>query len=380
PTWHTISWHMERVLSSHHQKPIPSKQIIKEALALDAQISKLHSLPRAFRGKTPEASASAVLSTNKDRLFIPSRKGRKIYYQLAWKPRDIPSAVAAYNSWMTDLVSHDWPLCFGVPKEHAKRADAVIPTSGFNEVNLPTRTKSPSFESTEPIPAQLVPSPSQQPARNKEKSISPSPLTKPEAQSTTPSPSASSLEETLEVYGTPLPLDQLDLRLVPKGWEDIVRVGISTIPGAGRGLFAVRNLPAWTVLGFYFGVPDFEDDFDRDKDGVGIASSYSIRYRHTVLDATDALGQPFDQPGISPVYCPWHFMNEDTNRGNVLFVEGARVNMVICMSTRRIGAGEELFVYYGTDVERDEWQAHPLDSEKHKLDKAKEDVPMEEGG
>ncbi|RKP12540.1 hypothetical protein BJ684DRAFT_20928 [Piptocephalis cylindrospora] len=194
-------------------------------------------------------------------------------------------------------------------------------------------------------------------------------------------PISSSSPESFESEREILPLDQLDLRFVPNSWEDIVRVDISTIPGAGRGLFAVRNLPAWTVLGFYFGVPDFEDDFDRDKDGIGIASSYSIRYRHTVLDATDAFGQPFDQPGISPIYCPWHYMNEDTNRGNVLFVEGACVNMVICMSTRRIGSGEELFVYYGTDVERDEWQAHPADSQSKNAatqGEEKEDIRMEE--
>ncbi|RKP11762.1 hypothetical protein BJ684DRAFT_21658 [Piptocephalis cylindrospora] len=124
PGWHTISWHLERVLHSHGDSPMHSKLVISEALKLDQKISQQYSLPRAFRGKTPENSASASLSSNKDRLFIPSRKGRKIYYKLAWKARDIPSAVAAYNTWMSELVTYDWPRCFGVPKHRAAQADA----------------------------------------------------------------------------------------------------------------------------------------------------------------------------------------------------------------------------------------------------------------
>ncbi len=77
------------------------------------------------------------------------------------------------------------------------------------------------------------------------------------------------------------------------------------------------------------------------------------RYRRTILDATDDLGQPFlNHPRI---FCPFHFMNEDLTRANIAFVEGYIVNQVLCMSTRTIKAGQELFVNYGDDVDRNKW-------------------------
>ncbi|KAJ1968404.1 hypothetical protein H4R34_006273, partial [Dimargaris verticillata] len=143
---------------------------------------------------------------------------------------------------------------------------------------------------------------------------------------------------------------------IPKSWKDIVEVRPSTIPDAGDGLFAVRDIPMYTPLGFYFGVPMTEDEFDSLKDHVGIASHYSIMYRRTVLDATDEHGQPFTDPN-GPLYCPFHFMNERIGRGNVAFLEGHVVNQVICMTTKNVKAGQELFVYYGSEVDRDHWSS-----------------------
>lgn len=151
-------------------------------------------------------------------------------------------------------------------------------------------------------------------------------------------------------------LEDLDLSNVPKTWRDILRVGDSTIPNAGKGLFATRKLPHNTPIGFYFGVPMTEDEYDSLKDRVGRASEYSIMYRRTVLDATDSEGQPFTDPD-GEMYCPFHFMNESTEKqSNILFIEGAVVNQVICWTKRDIEPGEELFVWYGSDVER-HWNA-----------------------
>ncbi|KAJ1669537.1 hypothetical protein EV182_008715, partial [Spiromyces aspiralis] len=83
---------------------------------------------------------------------------------------------------------------------------------------------------------------------------------------------------------------------IPQSWRDIVRVGPSSIPNAGNGLFAVRDLPAHCPLGFYFGVPMTEDEFDSLKENLGLCSHYSIMYRRTVLDACDENGQPFTDP------------------------------------------------------------------------------------
>lgn len=145
-------------------------------------------------------------------------------------------------------------------------------------------------------------------------------------------------------------LEDLDLTSVPTSLSDVVRVDVSTIPNSGNGLFAKIDLPASTPLGFYFGVPMTENEFDSIKDGVGVASHYSIMYRRTVLDATDEKGMPYSDPN-GRLYCPFHFMNEDPN-GNITFITGAVVNQVICTTNRDIKAGEELFVFYGKEVDR----------------------------
>jgi hypothetical protein len=144
---------------------------------------------------------------------------------------------------------------------------------------------------------------------------------------------------------------------LPKRWEDVVMVQPSSIPNAGRGLFAKRDIPGWCPIGFYFGVPIPEDEFDNYKERIGLASRYAIMYRRTVLDATDADGNTWDAID-GPIYCPFHFMNEDPARGNVAFVEGSSVNQVICMTTRYVYKGEELFAYYGTEIDRDHYDAH----------------------
>ncbi|KAJ1725921.1 hypothetical protein LPJ61_005545 [Coemansia biformis] len=43
------------------------------------------------------------------------------------------------------------------------------------------------------------------------------------------------------------------------------------------------------------------------------------------------------------------------NRCNITFLEGIKVNQVICMTGRSIAKGEELFVSYGDEVDRSHW-------------------------
>lgn len=151
-------------------------------------------------------------------------------------------------------------------------------------------------------------------------------------------------------------LDQLDLTNIPQSWRDIVTIAPSKITNAGNGLFATRTLPYNTPIGFYFGVPMTEDEFDSLKDRVGRSSEYSIMYRRTVLDATDDQGEPITDAS-SPRFCPFHFMNETTEQteASVAFVEGFVVNQVICWTRKKIEPGEELLVWYGAEVNR-YWQ------------------------
>lgn len=168
-----------------------------------------------------------------------------------------------------------------------------------------------------------------------------------------------------------LTLDQLDLTNIPESWHDIVEVKPSLIPFGGNGLFAKRKLPYNTPIGFYFGVPMTEDEFDSLKDRVGRSSEYSIMYRRTVLDATDDSGQPITDPN-NPRYCPFHFMNETSSQktASIAFVEGAIVNQIICWTKKEIEKGEELLVWYGKDVHR-HWTQEEEEEEQEKKQKEK---------
>ncbi|KAJ1733350.1 hypothetical protein LPJ72_002919 [Coemansia sp. Benny D160-2] len=104
-----------------------------------------------------------------------------------------------------------------------------------------------------------------------------------------------------------------------------------------------------------------EDEFDSLKEKIGMASHYSIMYRRTVLDATDDSGMPFGDPE-GRLYCPFHFMNEARSeqengdqKSNIVFLEGIKVNQVICLTLRDIAKGEEIFVSYGDEVDRSHW-------------------------
>ncbi|KAI9282353.1 hypothetical protein BY458DRAFT_497929 [Sporodiniella umbellata] len=153
-------------------------------------------------------------------------------------------------------------------------------------------------------------------------------------------------------------LEELDVSAVPKDWNDVVYRAPSLIPQAGLGLFAKRRLPANAPIGFYFGVPMSEDEYDSLKERVGRASDYAIMYRRTVLDATDATGEPIVDES-HPRYCPFHFMNEAAaDQANIVFLEGAQVNQVICWTQGIIEPDQELLVWYGKDVHR-HWHGKP---------------------
>ncbi|KAF8979724.1 hypothetical protein BGZ46_005127 [Entomortierella lignicola] len=429
------------------------QELINAAVALDRKFSAEKGLPRVFTGKTPMNSASACLTNNGDKYFVPFKPegSKSTHFRLAYAPGDFDTAVKEYDKWMEKLIKHDWPLCFGVPKEGALPihileqqeqarktleqktseslevrstetvvSDASITTTDSNiasdkETSIQSittilekadsisnkshlaepRKRSPENEvieldndsRTKKIKAELdlemtseksngesYHSQSKEMCQNQEikvadelerlelkpmrstRSSSPTtpsstlsqdsepipPTTEKSSCDTTPHPNIQKVDEYR--------LEDLDLTNVPASLNDILRVDVSTIPNSGNGLFAKIDLPASTPLGFYFGVPMTENEFDSLKDGVGVASHYSIMYRRTVLDATDENGMPYSDPN-GRLYCPFHFMNEDPN-GNITFITGSVVNQVICQTNRDVSAGEELFVFYGKEVDR----------------------------
>ncbi|KAG0307810.1 hypothetical protein BGZ98_009741 [Dissophora globulifera] len=509
PRWHTQPYMVFLALRSMPNHTAARQELINAAVALDRKFSAEKGLPRVFTGKTPQNSASACLTNNGDKYFIPFKPegSRSTHFRLAYAPGDFDTAVKEYDRWMEKLIKHDWPLCFGVPKEGAlpihilekqeqermarlEQENAFQTTTATTMITTETVTSAAGSDdpvsATAPLttvttaPTATVSTPatiaatdacfdsapaegasattiashsteeggdstfangehvgdskkrSPEPfddgsvadARNSKKikaeldseetsimsagmlstleleqqkgpeskvtdklaqlelksnssatsSIPSTPVTTlaPEPESglavnfsastsisATSSPSATGASSKSAKPATPQPasekvdeyrLEDLDLTQVPTCLADIVRVDKSTIPNSGNGLFAKINLPASTPLGFYFGVPMTENEFDSLKDGVGVASHYSIMYRRTVLDATDENGMPYSDPK-GRLYCPFHFMNEDPS-GNITFITGSVVNQVICQTVRDVKAGEELFVFYGKEVDR----------------------------
>ncbi|KAF9573329.1 hypothetical protein EC968_008783 [Mortierella alpina] len=463
PRWHTQPYVMFLALRAMPGRTAARQELINATLALDRKISQERGLPRVFTGKTPANSASACLTNNGDKYFIPFKPegSKSTHFRLAYQPGDFDTAVKEYDSWMEKLIKHDWPLCFGVPKEGAipihilekqqeaqmaleqqaalgadqsstlevttaeqslndanllaasidLHADSVtkssatvaeptpkhdtgsssppstpdskkrVPDSIEAEMDDTTRSSKKAKSDQEPnsisssstlaatlqgqdqetkvtdklerlelksaahAPSSTPSTPGEAQERDSSKKASPPPPTN--GNTSTPSKATkATANEKVDEYR----LEDLDLTNVPTSLADILRVDVSTIPNSGNGLFAKVDLPASTPLGFYFGVPMTENEFDSLKDGVGVASHYSIMYRRTVLDATDENGMPYSDPA-GRLYCPFHFMNEDPN-GNISFITGSVVNQVICTTNRDVKAGEELFVFYGKEVDR----------------------------
>ncbi|KAI8142571.1 hypothetical protein BJV82DRAFT_615307 [Fennellomyces sp. T-0311] len=118
PRWHSQSYLLFLALRQHPAKSLPRTDLIKAALALDEKISRERNIPRVFRGKTPTNSASAILTNNIDRYFIPFRPhgSRCMHFKLAYDPGNLKDAIWDYTEWESRLAKEEWPLYFGKRK------------------------------------------------------------------------------------------------------------------------------------------------------------------------------------------------------------------------------------------------------------------------
>ncbi|KAJ2635495.1 hypothetical protein GGF40_003571 [Coemansia sp. RSA 1286] len=367
PRWYNQMYLMFLALRQSPGYTASRSELVRKAVELDRRISEERGLPRAFTGKTPQNSASALLTNNGDKHFVQFRPAgaRCFHFRLAYKPGDFEGALVAYNEWMEVLVGRDWPLCFGPEQDSNAEQMAVQQQQPTGDIVSARASDIPSESAAEQAPVNSmqngasentlagdVPEP---PAFNHAAKKDTNNQTDHKPGSEPPIPPVNSSSDTCLLVAE---------YNIPKTWQDIVEVKPSTIPNAGNGLFAVRDLPAGIPLGFYFGVPMTEDEFDSLKENIGLSSHYSIMYRRTVLDATDDNGQPYTDPN-GPLYCPFHFMNEDREgkKCNIVFLEGVKVNQIICLTNRKIRSGEELFVSYGTEVDRSHWD-HTKDNKQ----------------
>ncbi|CAJ0645590.1 3915_t:CDS:2 [Entrophospora sp. SA101] len=376
PRWHNQQQLILKILQNAPNYSMSHNELIDASIALDERLSAETGLPRVFGGQAPKVSVSACLTHNSEKYFkeftIPHSKD--IYYKLAFIPNDVEEAVNKYNNWMEELIRHDWPLCFGKLKK-TKQGSALVnsgcvimlsvgaatqtnlrcrqcPADTVCDAKLPLCSKCRAKRTLCIYPLRKVEHSHHTITKLKQNTSNK------KHQTRTSKSIYDNDEDSLDIEKIPAATDEelmsgLDLTNVPKSLSDVVEVKESTILNAGNGLFAKRNLPTSTPLGFYFGIPMSEDEFDQHKDEVGRSSHYSMRYKKTILDATDDNGEPFTNPQ-GKIFCPFHFMNEDPF-GNMVFIEGSTVNQVICLTKREIKKGEELFVYYGGEVDREHW-------------------------
>lgn len=244
-------------------------------------------------------SASAILTNNSDRYFIPFKPegSKSMHFRLSFEPGNFESALKEYNEWQRKLVEYDWPMCFGV----------VMTDNTVKELEISNKKKAYLTEFDEFIAKRKK-------ARLEQKETQP------------------------QIIG-----------YTPKSWQEIISLRKSH--QHQYGLFANRNLPKNMPLGFYFGVPMTEDEFDSMKDGIGQANKYSYMYkRKTVIDPTDKYGNLYTFQG-NPL-CPFHYIKGTPifEKANVSFHEGNELNQIICWTKKEIPAGDELFIYSPDEI------------------------------
>jgi len=333
PRWYNAPYLVLLALREARE-PLTRYELIRRALDLDEKISKERGLPPCF-DEGGETQCGVVLRDNKDGYFHSYKPpGAKSYiYTLAYEPSSFENARLKYEEWTRRLVKYDWPIMFGsgeawydevdpekktepTPVDTEATAKVSPPVddrttqealmvmqetielqasdddSDFEEgerktksrrlieggetIQTPQKTRATGdpFSPVHVMERIYVYRPDGVCTRFKRKRFGrPSKTETPmeTEQEFTEAAKDATATETNEPE-QPAPKDD-----IPTSWQDILRVDTSSIPNAGRGVFSTRRLPKYTILGFYFGVPMTEDEFDERKDHVGVANQYSVR-------------------------------------------------------------------------------------------------------
>jgi prepilin-type processing-associated H-X9-DG protein len=332
-------------------------ELIPKVLELDKEIAAKKGLPTLFHGKTPQNTVSGRLTENNEKYFVrivPEGTKRQ-FFKVSFQPGDFDSAYENYKDWTRKLIELDWPYFFGDRTAESKPVTFEKPLEASIVVDKPeedvdslSRTLEGFMDQESEIHSDIVD------GSLGTVEATGSQIIDTDKDESKPSEAIETTNDMLEPQSEPLdpvPTDKPTKEYhIPKSLDEVLQVKESLIPNAGKGVFAKMDIPKHTYLGFYFGVPVDEDEFDSLKDGVGVASEYAHRYNHTVLDATNEQGILYDQV-VDGLECPFYYINE-SKKVNIAFVDGNVVNQIICMSTKAIKAGEELYVHYGPEIPR----------------------------
>jgi prepilin-type processing-associated H-X9-DG protein len=368
-------------------------ELIPKVLELDQELSQKKGLPTLYHGKTPQNTVSGRLTENNDKYFlrfIPEGT-KKQFFKLAFQPGDFDSAFENYKEWTRKLIELDWPWFFGDRRPEKKTVTKKAPSVHGDSISLMEST----LVAQDQEPDQLALSETLDGFLTGYSSFRSSPT----AAHETTEPDVAVHESTgphleqepgqltnqdhpvmaVNTETSRLEHDK-DRCIIPTSLDQVLEIKESLIPHSGKGVFARMKIPKHTYLGFYFGVPYDEDEFDSLKEGVGVASQYAHRYKNTVLDATNEQGILYDEV-IPELFCPFHYINEDLKKANVAFIDGHVVNQIICMTLKDIQIGEELYVNYGPEISRPwlvDTDATPIHDEKEAV--KTETVPQSHHG
>jgi hypothetical protein len=277
-------------------------------------------------------SASAILTNNSDRYFIPFKPdgSKSMHFRLSFEPGSFESALKEYNEWQENLIANDWPNCFG---GGVSNGNSKIMTENMvkelevkqQRVLITYPTEFDEFIANRKR-ARLLLEQQQKQHRQQEQSEQPE---QPEQQQ-------QNGKENITLAAAASTKIQLPPPTTPQLWQEIISIRNE------KGVFANRNLPKNIPIGFYFGVPLSEEEFESMKDGIGKALNYSFMYKKTIIDPTDKNGELYNQ-----IICPFHYIRETTakDEANVVFYEGEIVNQIICWTKKDILPGEELLSY-----------------------------------
>lgn len=268
-------------------------------------------------------SASAILTNNNDRYFVPFKPegSKSMHFKLSFEPGSFESALKEYNEWQENLIKNDWSNWFGGNRNSIKdgnddndsnkmKMDHVVKELDVKKVYYPT-------EFDEFMAKRKKARLSQQGGGGGKENMS---IISTQKQAMKDTPTTASSTNIL----------------TPQSWQEIISIRNE------NGVFANRQLPKNIPIGFYFGVPLSEDEFDSMKSSITKSNHYSFMYRKTIIDPTDKNGELYNQ-----IICPFHYIKETTSKekANVVFYEGEIVNQIICWTKKEILPGEELFYY-----------------------------------
>ncbi|KAI8982148.1 hypothetical protein BDF20DRAFT_453507 [Mycotypha africana] len=347
PRWHNQSFMLYLALRQHTESSTMARtDLIKAALAWDTKLSEEHSLPKVFRGKTPMNSASAVLSNNSDGYFVPLKPegSRSMHFKLSFEPGHFHTSWEQYLEWQQKLITMDWSHYFKQKSNchsHLSEQQGQYFSDKENLLSI-YPTEFDEFLAKRKRQKALEESGSQKKSKlDSEAYCSGNSLVSLREDSL--SKIADHVNDSNLIHESK-PENEND---IPQSWKELFFVN-------NDGVFARRFIPKSTPIGFYFGVPRTEDEFEALKVGRGKAEEYAMVYRNnTIIDPTDDQGNLYvDVKNDGQPLCPFYYVKETVNSegANIVFCEGLVPYQIVCWTVKDISPGEELYIYQPSTI------------------------------